>query len=352
MEGPDDPAERVEAIRAGIARLAPFEPECVLFLTGPGDDREAIARGHPRDRRRGPRAGRAGRARADPARVRALLVGRQLAGRGGRADRRGRRRRRPAVRHVAPLERAARARSSATATGSAASTSPTGASRPATRTTACCPATASSTSARSSTRSRWDGFYDLEIFSDAELDGSLWREDPRELAARGVRGAAEDGIDRVCIVGAGVIGSLYAGHLAPRLRGLGALPPRGARARAERARACASPAGTTSPRACGPRPTRPSCPSPSSRSWLPRRTELDAAAARLEGHWPGAAVMTVQNGLGAEDVVPGPARHLGGHVHERHAPLGHARRVHPRHRDVARPLRRHAVRAGRGDRRR
>jgi sugar phosphate isomerase/epimerase len=34
---------------------------------------------------------------------------------------------------------------------------------------------------------RWDGFYDLEIFSDAELDGSLWREDPRELAARGVQ---------------------------------------------------------------------------------------------------------------------------------------------------------------------
>jgi sugar phosphate isomerase/epimerase len=34
---------------------------------------------------------------------------------------------------------------------------------------------------------RWNGFFDLEIFSDAELDGSLWREDPRELAARGVQ---------------------------------------------------------------------------------------------------------------------------------------------------------------------
>jgi sugar phosphate isomerase/epimerase len=32
----------------------------------------------------------------------------------------------------------------------------------------------------------WDGFYDLEIFSDAELEGSLWREHPRELAARGI----------------------------------------------------------------------------------------------------------------------------------------------------------------------
>jgi sugar phosphate isomerase/epimerase len=33
---------------------------------------------------------------------------------------------------------------------------------------------------------RWDGLFDLEIFSDAELPGSLWNEDPRELAARGV----------------------------------------------------------------------------------------------------------------------------------------------------------------------
>jgi 2-dehydropantoate 2-reductase len=31
-----------------------------------------------------------------------------------------------------------------------------------------------------------------------------------------------------------------------------------------------------------------------------KTTELEAVAARLEGHWPGAAVMTVQNGLGAE----------------------------------------------------
>src|SRR5207247_4786404 len=40
MEGPADPAERVDAIRAGIRRLAPFEPACVLFLTGPGGDRD------------------------------------------------------------------------------------------------------------------------------------------------------------------------------------------------------------------------------------------------------------------------------------------------------------------------
>jgi sugar phosphate isomerase/epimerase len=33
---------------------------------------------------------------------------------------------------------------------------------------------------------RWDGFYDLEIFSDAELPGSLWQGEPRALARRGV----------------------------------------------------------------------------------------------------------------------------------------------------------------------
>jgi 2-dehydropantoate 2-reductase len=36
-----------------------------------------------------------------------------------------------------------------------------------------------------------------------------------------------------------------------------------------------------------------------------KTTELDAAAARLGGHWPGAAVMTVQNGLGAEEAFAG-----------------------------------------------
>ena len=34
-------------------------------------------------------------------------------------------------------------------------------------------------------------------------------------------------------------------------------------------------------------------------------TELAAVAERLAGHWPGAAVMTVQNGLGAEEFFPG-----------------------------------------------
>jgi len=36
-----------------------------------------------------------------------------------------------------------------------------------------------------------------------------------------------------------------------------------------------------------------------------KATELEAAATRLAGHWPDTAVMTVQNGLGAEEAFPG-----------------------------------------------
>ena len=45
MEGPADPAERIEAITKGIERLAPFEPSGMLFLTGPGEEREAVLDG-------------------------------------------------------------------------------------------------------------------------------------------------------------------------------------------------------------------------------------------------------------------------------------------------------------------
>ena len=39
MEGPPDPAERVEALCASMGRLARFKPACVLCLTGPTGDR-------------------------------------------------------------------------------------------------------------------------------------------------------------------------------------------------------------------------------------------------------------------------------------------------------------------------
>jgi sugar phosphate isomerase/epimerase len=44
MPGPDDPGQRVEAYCAGLRRLAPFEPSAVVLLTGPGP-REAVLDG-------------------------------------------------------------------------------------------------------------------------------------------------------------------------------------------------------------------------------------------------------------------------------------------------------------------
>jgi sugar phosphate isomerase/epimerase len=45
MEGPADPAERVEAICASLHRLKQFEPTGVVCLTGPGDERETVVDG-------------------------------------------------------------------------------------------------------------------------------------------------------------------------------------------------------------------------------------------------------------------------------------------------------------------
>jgi sugar phosphate isomerase/epimerase len=41
MEGPPDPAARIEALCASVRRLAEYEPECVLCLTGPLGELEA-----------------------------------------------------------------------------------------------------------------------------------------------------------------------------------------------------------------------------------------------------------------------------------------------------------------------
>ena len=40
MDGPADPRERIDAICASVHRLARFEPSSVVCLTGPGDDRD------------------------------------------------------------------------------------------------------------------------------------------------------------------------------------------------------------------------------------------------------------------------------------------------------------------------
>jgi sugar phosphate isomerase/epimerase len=45
MEGPEEPRERIEAICASLHRLAPFKPSGVVCLTGPGDDRDTVVEG-------------------------------------------------------------------------------------------------------------------------------------------------------------------------------------------------------------------------------------------------------------------------------------------------------------------
>jgi sugar phosphate isomerase/epimerase len=45
MEGPTDPRERIDAICASVHRLARFEPSSVVCLTGPGDDRDTVVEG-------------------------------------------------------------------------------------------------------------------------------------------------------------------------------------------------------------------------------------------------------------------------------------------------------------------
>ena len=146
--------------------------------------------------------------------------------------------------------------------------------------------------------------------------------------------------ERVCVAGAGVIGSLFAGHLA-QVADVSVLTRREEHARALNERGPARLGPLRPPRARH-RVDRPDgAPGARSRARVlqghrPRADSPTASRATS----PGATMMTVQNGLGADEIV-GRARRLAdpllGHVHERHAPLRHARRVHPRHRDVDRP---------------
>jgi sugar phosphate isomerase/epimerase len=45
MEGPEEPQQRIEAICVSLHRLAPFGPSGVVCLTGPGDDRDTVVEG-------------------------------------------------------------------------------------------------------------------------------------------------------------------------------------------------------------------------------------------------------------------------------------------------------------------
>jgi sugar phosphate isomerase/epimerase len=45
MEGPSDPQARIEAICASVHRLAAFRPSGIVCLTGPGEDRDTVVEG-------------------------------------------------------------------------------------------------------------------------------------------------------------------------------------------------------------------------------------------------------------------------------------------------------------------
>jgi 2-dehydropantoate 2-reductase len=101
-----------------------------------------------------------------------------------------------------------------------------------------------------------------------------------------------------------VIGSLYAGHLA-RVCEVSVLARREEHARAlnEEGLRVSGRSDLTSRLQAATDPAE--LPQPELAIVATKGTELAAVAARLEGHWDGAAVMTVQNGLGAEEFFPG-----------------------------------------------
>ena len=45
MEGPEEPEKRVDALCASVRRLAELDPVCVVFLTGPGGERDVVREG-------------------------------------------------------------------------------------------------------------------------------------------------------------------------------------------------------------------------------------------------------------------------------------------------------------------
>ena len=108
--------------------------------------------------------------------------------------------------------------------------------------------------------------------------------------------------ERVCIVGGGVIGSLYAAHLAS-VAEVWVLTRRAEHARAleeEGLRVSGKHNFTASLRATADSTELPEL---DLAILATKATQLDAAAAALAGLAPGATVMTIQNGLGAEEIV-------------------------------------------------
>ena len=106
----------------------------------------------------------------------------------------------------------------------------------------------------------------------------------------------------VCIAGAGVIGSLFAGHLA-QVADVSVLARREEHARA---------LNEDGLRVSGRSDLRSRITASTELVELPepelvlvcsKTTDVAELADRLAGHWPGATMMTIQNGLGADEIV-------------------------------------------------
>jgi 2-dehydropantoate 2-reductase len=107
---------------------------------------------------------------------------------------------------------------------------------------------------------------------------------------------------RVCVAGAGVIGSLFAAHLA-RVAEVSALTRRPEHAAALREQGLrVSGRGDFTARLDAA--TSPDeLPEPELVIVACKGTDLEALAARVADHWPDATFMTVQNGIGADEVL-------------------------------------------------
>lgn len=186
MEGPEDPAERIETIRVGIRRLAAFEPDAVLFLTGPGEDRQTVLDGIRAIADAGAEAGV--KVALEPIQSRfadfwtiptSLDEAAVLLDEAGRPD--------VGLMYDAwhlwnqPAEQIERHRDRIVGVHLADWRDPT-------RNTndRVLPGDGVIDFRPILEALRWNGLYDLEIFSDPELPDSLWNQDPRDLARRGV----------------------------------------------------------------------------------------------------------------------------------------------------------------------
>jgi 2-dehydropantoate 2-reductase len=111
-------------------------------------------------------------------------------------------------------------------------------------------------------------------------------------------------IERVCVIGAGVIGSLYAGHLARTVE-VSVLTRREeqAEALADRGLRISGKSDFTVPVFATAEPDE--LPPFELGILATKATQLEEAAAKLAGHFPEATLMTIQNGLGAEELVRG-----------------------------------------------